>query len=82
MRSFWFVLSLCVVVLFGMAPLLSASHAAKANARNTQVSTDENTQTVSVVINGKQILVIDGKGLHVTGSIVYDGTIRDTNGMP
>jgi hypothetical protein len=77
MRSSWFILSLCIVVLFGMVPLLSAIYA-NASTGNTEVITDAKTQAVSVVIDGKKILVIDANGLRVNGNVEFTGHLRPT----
>ena len=72
MRRFWFIPFLCVFFLLGVVSTLSATAGGK-----TQVITDEKAHTVKVVIDGKEVLTIDAKGLHVNGSVQYTGTIRD-----
>jgi hypothetical protein len=45
--------------------------ARRATADNTkpQIITDEKTNTVRVLIGGKEILIIDAKGIHVNGVV-------------
>jgi hypothetical protein len=47
-----------------------------------QIITDEKTNTVRVLIGGKEVLTIDAKGLHVHGDIDYSGIITDTGEAP
>ena len=42
------------------------------------IVTDQKTGTVSILIDGKRIMVIDASGAHVDGDIRYSGTITDT----
>jgi hypothetical protein len=42
-----------------------------------QIITDEKTNTVRVLIGGKEVLTIDAEGLHVRGNIDYTGIITD-----
>lgn len=58
--------------------------ARRAMADNTkpQISTDEKTNTVRILIGGKEVLTIDTKGLHVHGDIDYSGIITDTGEAP
>ena len=79
MRSSWFTFSLCLFLLLGTMSVLSGGHAAaKSGDGKTQVVTDEQAHVVRVIIDGKEVLTIDAKGLHVNGNVEYSGTIRDT----
>lgn len=42
-----------------------------------RIITDEKTNTVRVLIGGKEVLTIDAEGLHVRGNIDYTGIITD-----
>lgn len=49
-----------------------------AAAPKTQIITDEDKGTVTIVIDGKPVVMIDKTGLYVPGDIAYGGTMTDT----
>jgi hypothetical protein len=95
MRRPYFIFSIFTTLLLTL-PLLTTvpafsqatpatgttARTAPAKAANTkpQIITDEKTNTVRILIGGKEVLTIDAKGLHVHGDIDYSGIITDTNG--
>ena len=83
MRRFWLTFSFCILLL-GTGAALSTVKADTAPAptlgKTTQVITDEKNHVVRILIDGKQVVLIDAAGMHVNGSIDYTGTMRDTNG--
>ena len=40
---------------------------------------DNKNHAVHILIDGKEIVTIDAKGLHVKGDIAYSGLITETN---
>jgi hypothetical protein len=46
----------------------------------TEIITDEKTNTVRILIGGKEILTIDADGLQVHGDVDYSGLLTDTGG--
>lgn len=51
----------------------------QATQPKTQIVTDQERGTVTIVIDGKPVLQVDKDGLRVVGDIVYGGTITDTD---
>jgi hypothetical protein len=51
--------------------------AAASKNGKTQVIVDQKTNTVHILINGKEVVTIDAKGLHVKGNVDYTGIITD-----
>jgi hypothetical protein len=67
-----------VLVGFLLAPAAFAKkHPAAPSAAKTQIVTDQKTNSVYILINGKKVVTIDAKGLHVSGDVDYTGTITD-----
>ncbi len=54
--------------------------ASKTERDKPEIVIDETTNTISVLIGGREILAIDAKGLHVNGNIDYTGALTDTAG--
>lgn len=46
----------------------------------TEIITDDEAGTVSIIIDGKTVGLFTKDGLHVPGDIVYGGTMRDAGG--
>lgn len=44
-----------------------------------EIRLDEKTQTVRIIIEGKEIFLINADGVDVKGDIRYSGAIADTN---
>jgi hypothetical protein len=42
-----------------------------------EIIADPKTNTVRILIDGKEIVHIDAAGLHVTGNVTYTGTVAD-----
>ena len=81
MRRFSFTVSFCVILVHLAIPALASESspsagAAKAASTRPQIITDEKTNTVRVVIGGKEVLTVDASGLHVNGNIEYTGMSR------
>lgn len=53
-----------------------------ASKGKTEIVVDDDSGTVSILINGETAVLIDANGLHVKESIEYGGTIRDTGNLP
>jgi ABC-type enterochelin transport system substrate-binding protein len=61
-------------------PAKSATSKPAATASNngkTKIIVDQKSDTVHILINGKDVVTIDAKGLHVNGNVDYTGTITD-----
>ncbi len=66
---------------FSGAQVLADDSAAGGNLqKKTAVVVDEDGGTVRILIDGKEIVVIDETGLYVRGDVAYEGTITD--GLP
>lgn len=52
----------------------------KEGSAKPEIITDEESNTVRILIDGKEILVIDETGVHVRGDLNYSGVITDTSG--
>ena len=81
MRRFSFAVSLCVILVHLATPARAAessssADAAKAASTAPQIITDDKTNTVRILIGGKEILSVDASGLHVNGNIEYTGMSR------
>lgn len=50
------------------------------SSRDVRVTSDEKTQTLTVTIQGHEILVIDQNGARVNGDLVYTGQLKATGG--
>ena len=48
-----------------------------ASADPVQIITNQDAGTVTIVIDGKPVVMVDKDGLHVVDNIEYGGTIRD-----
>jgi hypothetical protein len=46
----------------------------------TEVITDEKTNTVRILVGGKEILTIDADGVQVNGNLKYTGYVMDNGG--
>lgn len=67
--------------LFAVAGGGVFANAVKAqDAGQTEILVDQETDTVRIMIDGKEILTVDKDGLRVKGNIEYLGTITDTGG--
>lgn len=55
-----------------------AGNGDSAAAPKTQIITDEDKGTVTIVIDGKPVVQIDKDGLRVVGNVEYGGTLTDT----
>lgn len=49
-------------------------------AATTDVVVDEEAGTVRVLINGREMVLIDHEGLHVKGDVSFNGMLVDTGG--
>lgn len=87
MRRSHIVFSLALLAVFSSGFLLAPAALAKkspamtaspasSNAK-TQIITDQKTSTVYILINGRKVVTIDAKGLHVKGNVDYTGIITD-----
>lgn len=65
--------------LFFCASILALPVKAQESApsQNTQIITDQESGSVTIVIDGEPMLLVDKTGLHVVGNITYGGTIAD-----
>ena len=67
-------LFLAAALLFlPLAPAI-ASQPPHSDDSKPQIITDPKTNTVRILIDGKEILRVDAAGLHVTGDLTYTGT--------
>lgn len=80
-RSSLFIatIAICISILGGVAMLATAS--AK-DAGRTAIISDERAGTVRIVIEGRDVAIIDADGLHVKGDIEFTGVTVDTGGYP
>lgn len=60
------------------APLHAEEPSAPPPTSTTQILTDQERGTVTIVIDGKPVLQVDKDGLRVVGDIIYGGTLTDT----
>ena len=73
-----------VCALFGYFPAINKQDPTPATAAalaagesKPQIVTDDKTNSVRVLIGGREIMRIDAKGLHVRGNIEYTGSTID-----
>lgn len=59
-----------------LAPAI-ASQPVPSGDSKPQIIADPQTNTVRILIDGKEVVRIDVKGLHVTGDVDYTGTLTD-----
>ena len=74
----------CALITFVLA-LAAASFAFAENFpshNRVEIVSDQKAGTVKIVIDGKAIMNVDERGVHVTGNVDYSGFITDTNGAP
>jgi len=80
----------CIISIFAPAhaagPEPSSPSYAEKDAANdttsskTEIITDEKNGVVRILIGGKEVVIIDDKGLHVKGDVNYSGVMTDTGG--
>lgn len=58
-------------------PALAEEQTLQADNAKTQIAVDEESGTVSIIINGKEVATFYEEGLHVWGNASYNGTIAD-----
>lgn len=78
MRRFLFALTFCVLcsdIAFAEEPKDAPQASA---ASKVEVVEDQDAGVVRVLIGGKEVVVIDERGLHVTGDIEYTGVSTDS----
>jgi hypothetical protein len=75
MRRFVFVLAFCLTL--SVPALAEEPPAAPAGTPKVEIIEDQEAGAVRVLIDGKEVLTIDASGLHVSGSIIYTGSITD-----
>lgn len=73
-----FILVVSVVGAFSLGALASAP--AQESAPRTAVTVDEAAGTVTIRAGGRDVVVIDERGLYVRGDVAYRGTLTD--GLP
>lgn len=69
----------CAVLAASLFSTLPA-YAQSSTTGTTQVITDEESNTVTIVVGGKPVVLIDAEGLHVAGDISNSGTFTDDGG--
>jgi hypothetical protein len=75
--------ALITIMLAAAAFLAGATVTARAErAAPTHVIADEAGGTVRIVVNGKDVVVIDAAGLHVNGALTYTDTLTDSGTTP
>ncbi len=67
-------------LLLAMPVTAKAQSGDSAAALKTQIVTNEEKGPVTIVIDGKPVVMIDKTGLHVVGDVEYGGTMTDTGG--
>ncbi len=55
---------------------------APANSNDPQIVVDKKNHAVRILIGGKEIVIIDARGMHVNGGLDYSGILKDTGGVP
>lgn len=70
--------SASLLLLAAPAGAQSTPATADTPAPRVEIVTDQQNGAVRIVIDGKDVAVIDGEGLHVAGSVTYSGTMTDT----
>jgi hypothetical protein len=63
-------------MLLSVAPATASQPAQPADSK-PQIITDAKTNTVRILIGGKEIVLVDAAGLHVIGNLTYTGTESD-----
>ena len=66
----------------GTAPAPDQSLAAPANSDDPQIVVDKKNHAIRILIDGKEIVIIDASGMHVNGGLDYSGILKDTGGVP
>ena len=71
--------TLLLSALLAFLPLAPATASQPAPSDNSkpEIIADAKTNTVRILIDGKEIVHIDAKGLHVTGDLTYTGAEID-----
>ena len=72
---------ICLGLIFSGYPALAqnAPNSDREPTAQTRIVTDNATGTVSILVDGREIVRIDADGLHVNGDIDYSGAITDGN---
>lgn len=73
-------LALTALFLFLSVVSAPASQPAHSGDSKPQIIADPKTNTVRILIDGKEIVRIDAAGLHVTGDLTYTGAEIDAGG--
>ena len=55
---------------------------ATANSSDPQIVVDKKNHAIRILIDGKEIVIIDASGMHVNGGLDYSGILKDTGGVP
>ena len=66
----------------GTAPAPKKSSASPANSSDPQIVVDKKNHAVRILIDGKEIAIIDASGMHVNGGLDFSGVLKDTGGVP
>ena len=77
-----FILPVCALLVFEAMPVVASgpdlpATATPAAAGKTEIVTDEKAHVVRILIDGKEVVAIDAKGLHVDGDVEYSGVTTD-----
>jgi hypothetical protein len=73
------VFSIFVLLIILTPPLTLAIANANVHDR-VEIRSNQSAGTVQILIDGKSVMTVDTKGIHVKGDVDYNGTLTDTQG--
>ncbi len=75
------VIVFCIFALSIILTSLLSTALARANAHDrVEIRSDQAAGTAQILIDGKSIMTVDSKGVHIQGDLEYTGVVADTGG--
>jgi hypothetical protein len=68
-----------LIAVLPFTPGIASNASLPSGDDKPQIISDAKTKTVRILVDGKEIVRIDSRGLHVTGDLTYTGTEADTD---
>lgn len=75
-----YILSLLAICISIIAFAAAVAHRSEASDESTRIEIDQTTDMVRILLDNREVAVIDRSGLYVRGDMAYSGTITD--GLP
>jgi len=74
--------TLTVFILAMLLGVVITAYAVQATEPHPEIVVNEQDDTITFVIEGRPIVIVNSDGLHVNGNLSYTDTIRDAGVLP